>query len=436
LSISDESILAAGLPGRAAVTLRAVLDRGRIQRALVVLVLAICGTFPIAAHGAPLPSSLGRQMRIAGPYAGAYVVDATAGQTLFAWKAGTSRILASNTKLFTTSAVLDRLGPDATLTTEILTATPPNPEGVITGDVWLRGGGDPAFGSSTFVHRWFGPNAASVQDLAGALAGAGVTAIRGGVRGDESFFDTIRGIHDSRYGVSPYVGPLSALTFNHGLATHGFQPNPPSYAAAQLRKALDADGITPGHAAAPDAAPAGAVVLASVPSPPMATLVQLTNKESDNFFAEMLLKDLGRLVYGTGSTAVGARAAVAHAAALGSRVRMIDGSGLDHGDRASPRDVVRLLLGERRSAAFPAFYASLPVAGVDGTLDKRMRRGPAHRNCHAKTGSLIAVSTLSGYCTARNGHALAFSFLMNGLSVSYARRLQDRMTTALAAWAG
>jgi serine-type D-Ala-D-Ala carboxypeptidase/endopeptidase (penicillin-binding protein 4) len=243
-------------------------------------------------------------------------------------------------------------------------------------------------------------------------------------------------VHDSRYGTSPWVGPLSALSFNHGYDGHGFQSSPASYAAGQLRKALDTDGIAPGHAATPGAAPAGSVVMASVQSAPMKALVRLTNKDSDNYFAETLLKDLGHEVYGQGSTAAGARAAVAYAARLGARVRMIDGSGLDHGDRASPRDVVKLLLAERRQPEFPAFYASLPIAGVDGTLDDRMRRGPARRSCRAKTGSLIGVSTLSGYCTSRSGHSLTFSFLMNGISVSYARRLQDRMAAALASYAG
>jgi D-alanyl-D-alanine carboxypeptidase/D-alanyl-D-alanine-endopeptidase (penicillin-binding protein 4) len=65
-----------------------------------------------------------------------------------------------------------------------------------------------------------------------------------------------------------------------------------------------------------------------------------------------------------------------------------------------------------------------------------MRSGPARRNCRAKTGSLIGVSALSGYCTTRSGHEVAFSFLMNGISVSYARRLQDRMTQAIAGWGG
>src|SRR5205823_9286654 len=108
----------------------------------------------------------------------------------------------SNTKLFSTSAVLDRFGSDTTLTTQVVSDMPPNPDGVIAGDVWLRGGGDPAFGSAAYVRRHYGASAGSVEALADDLYAAGITAIRGGVHGDESLFDTIRGVHDSRYGVS------------------------------------------------------------------------------------------------------------------------------------------------------------------------------------------------------------------------------------------
>ena len=80
---------------------------------------------------------------------------------------------------------------------------------------------------------------------------------------------------------------------------------------------------------------------------------------------------------------------------------------------------------ERTQPEYQALYDSLPIAGVDGTIHDRMRKGPAHRRCHAKTGSLIGVSALSGYCTTVSGREVAFSFLMNGISTYYARRLQD-----------
>jgi serine-type D-Ala-D-Ala carboxypeptidase/endopeptidase (penicillin-binding protein 4) len=402
-----------------------------MRRLVLSLALAAVLAFPAGAW-ASLSSSLKRQMRGAGTYSGALVVDASTGETLFAWKAATPRILASNTKLFTTATALARFGVSGTFPTEVLADTPINPDGVLPGDLWLRGGGDPAFGTLAYVRTHYGPTAGSVEYLVDQLSQLGLTAVRGGVHGDESSFDTIRGVHDSGYGTSPWVGPLSALTLNHGYDGRRFQSNPPTFAAGVFRKTLKADGISPGHAAARERAPSDARLIASVKSPPMATLVRLTNKDSDNFFAETLLKDIGRDASGVGTTSAGVREVRAFAASLGARVSLIDGSGLDRWDRAAPRDMVRLLLAERTRPEFQALYNSLPVAGVDGTLDDRMRSGLAKRNCRAKTGSLIGVSALSGYCTTVSGREVAFSFLMNGVSTTYARRIQDRMTQAIA----
>jgi D-alanyl-D-alanine carboxypeptidase/D-alanyl-D-alanine-endopeptidase (penicillin-binding protein 4) len=402
-----------------------------MRRLAIFLVLAAVCAFPAGAW-ASLGSSLKRQMRGAGPYSGALVVDAGTGKTLFSWKSGIPRVLASNTKLFTTATALARFGPDATLSTEVLSDSEMNADGVVSGDLWLRGGGDPAFGTLAYVRSHYGSSAASVEHLVDQLAESGVTAVRGGVHADESRFDTIRGVHDSGYGTSPWVGPLSALTLNHGYDGRRFQSNPATYAAGVLRKTLKADGISPGHAAAREQAPSDAKVIASVESPPMSVLVRLTNKDSDNFFAETLLKDIGRDASSVGTTSAGVRAVRTFASSVGASVSLIDGSGLDHWDRAAPRDVVRLLMAERTRPEYWALYDSLPVAGVDGTIDDRMRSGPAKRRCRAKTGSLIGVSALSGYCTTVTGRQVAFSFLMNGISTSYARRVHDRMAQAIA----
>jgi D-alanyl-D-alanine carboxypeptidase/D-alanyl-D-alanine-endopeptidase (penicillin-binding protein 4) len=79
---------------------------------------------------------------------------------------------------------------------------------------------------------------------------------------------------------------------------------------------------------------------------------------------------------------------------------------------------------------------SLPIAGRDGTLYDRMRRGPARGHCHAKTGTLSDVSALSGYCEARSGDTYAFSILMNAFSPTVARRIQDKMVQAIAGVTG
>lgn len=407
-----------------------------LLRRLALPLLVVVGLLLPASAQATLAGALQHQMRGAGRYSGALVVDAASGRTLFAWRPNTPRILASNTKLFTTATALARFGPAATLPTQILATGTMGADGVLKGDLWLKGGGDPAFGTLAYVRRHYGPSAAAMEYLVDQLVQEGVTAVRGGVHGDESFFDSIRGVHDSGYSTSPWVGPLSALSVNHGYDGSHFQSNPASYAASVLRKTLEADAIAPGHPAATSAAPDDARVLATVQSAPMATLVQLTNKDSDNYFAETLLKDIGHAAYGVGSTSAGVKAVRAFAAGARARIQMVDGSGLDHADRAAPRDVVRLLLFERSRPEFPALYDSLPIAGVDGTIHDRMRSGPARRNCRAKTGSLVAVSALSGYCTTRSGRQVAFSFLMNGLYTGYARRLQDRMAQAIAGWTG
>jgi D-alanyl-D-alanine carboxypeptidase/D-alanyl-D-alanine-endopeptidase (penicillin-binding protein 4) len=86
---------------------------------------------------------------------------------------------------------------------------------------------------------------------------------------------------------------------------------------------------------------------------------------------------------------------------------------------------------------FPVFYASLPIAGRDGTLDNRMRHGPARGHCRGKTGTLTGVSALSGYCTTRGGRTVVFSILMNRVGSIYAAHaIQDRMAQAIAGWRG
>src|SRR3954454_19012214 len=105
----------------------------RVRRLAMFLVLAVLVAFPAGAL-ASLSSSLKRQMRGAGPYSGAMVVDASTGKTLFGWKSSIPRVLASNTKLFTTAAALARFGVDGTLATEVLSNSAMNPDGVIPGD--------------------------------------------------------------------------------------------------------------------------------------------------------------------------------------------------------------------------------------------------------------------------------------------------------------
>lgn len=405
------------------------------MRRAVLTLLAVLFLLPVAAAQADLKSSLTRYMRLAGGRSGAYVVNLTTGEKVFAWRAGTPRILASNAKLFTSSAALARFGVDGTLGTEVLGDGRLDDTGVWRGNLYLKGGGDPTFGSGTYARKFYG-GGSTVQQLAKLLDQAGIVRVTGRVYGDESRQDSLRGGPDSGYGVSIWVGPLSALSYNRGFATESgsaFQTNPPAFAAARLDDALEARGIPVRRKPAAGAAPSALNVLASVDSPPMARIVKLMNKPSDNFFAELLAKDIAMQVNGRGTTSAGAALIAGFAKRLGSGAKLVDGSGLSRGDRASPYRIVRLLISVARRDEYDALFQSLPIAGRDGTLVDRMRRGPARGRCHAKTGTLSDVSALSGFCEARSGDVYGFSILMNSINPTTARLLQDRMAQSLAA---
>jgi serine-type D-Ala-D-Ala carboxypeptidase/endopeptidase (penicillin-binding protein 4) len=405
------------------------------MRRAVLTLLAVALLLPAGVAQADLKSSLTRYMRLAGSSSGAYVVNLSNGARVFSWKASTPRILASNTKLFTSSAALARFGTDGTLGTEVLGDGELDENGVWRGNLYLRGGGDPTFGSSAYTRRFYG-GGATVQQLAKLIDRAGVERVTGRVLGDESRQDSLRGGPDSGYGVSIWVGPLSALSYNRGLANEGgsaFQTNPPAFAAARLDDALEARGIAVRRSPSARRAPGGLDVIASVDSPPMGRIVKLMDKPSDNFFAELLAKDIAMQVNGRGTTSAGAALVSGFARKLGARARLVDGSGLSRGNRASPYRVVRLLTAMAQRDEYPALLDALPIAGRDGTLVDRMRSGPARSHCHAKTGTLSDVSALSGYCEARSGDVYGFSFLMNRINPTTARRLQDRMAQQLAA---
>jgi D-alanyl-D-alanine carboxypeptidase/D-alanyl-D-alanine-endopeptidase (penicillin-binding protein 4) len=273
-----------------------------------------------------------------------------------------------------------------------------------------------------------------VEKLAKKLYQAGLRAVRGRVVGDESLYDSFRGGPADGYAASSDIGgPLSALAYNHGLTSSGgFQSDPPAYAAARLTDALRSRGVKIGHTAKAGRAPSAAAELARSASLPIRRLTQLTALPSDNYFAELLAKGIGG-----GTTAGGARAVVRFARKRGAQIRLSDGSGLSRSNQAPPQEIVRYLDNERPTPEFIAFFDSLPIAGVNGTLYNRMRSGPARGHCRAKTGTLHDVSALSGYCKSSGGHTLIFSILMNGQSdTGHAESLEDRMAQSMAKYKG
>lgn len=409
---------------------------------LVTALLACLAPAAAPAHAAPSPAGaaalqddLARSMRAAGSSSGAFVQNATTGKVVFRFSHARPRILASNTKIYTTATALARFGTEGRLHTDVRGDGELLDDGAYRGNLYLIGGGDPTFGSSGFARRAYG-SFASADALATKLDRAGIESVSGRIYGDESRFDSLRGGPESGYGTSPYVGPLSALGYNRGLGDESgrsFQADPPSFVAARLDAALESRGIRVRKPPRAGRRPGSSELIAVVRSPPMARLIQLTNKPSDNYFAEMLVKDLAMQAGGRGTTAGGSNLAAGFARRLGAApASLADGSGLSRGNRASPARIAQLLLALRERDEFSAFYNSLSIAGRDGTLGTRMRSGPARDNCRGKTGTLSNVSAVSGYCRARSGQVYVFSILMNSVDPYGARNLQDNMLQALA----
>ena len=264
---------------------------------------------------------------------------------------------ASVNKLYTTSAALERYGAEGQLNTEVLGDSHVDDLGVVSGNLYLRGGGDPSF------------SRAEARGLARVLAGSGLTEVDGRVIGDESRFDSVRGGPGSNYGVSSWVGPLSGLPFNHGytLAKRPrFQSKPPLYAAQIFQRELKRAGVAVRRPARIGIAPEGAVLLGEWASPRMSVLVKNTNRPSDNYMAETLLKALGADFGGGGTTAAGVAVARGHAAEYGAEPTMVDGSGLSRRNFTTPRDVVELLAGMDQGELAEPMLISLAVAGQSG----------------------------------------------------------------------
>jgi D-alanyl-D-alanine carboxypeptidase/D-alanyl-D-alanine-endopeptidase (penicillin-binding protein 4) len=183
------------------------------------------------------------------------------------------------------------------------------------------------------------------------------------------------------------------------------------------------------------AAPAGSIGLAKVSSPTIGELTSLMLPASDNFFAEMLIKDLGARFAGAGTTVAGASVVSRTITALlGIHPRVLDGSGLSPADLLSAAQIGELLTQLQPTALGAVLRSDLAVAGRTGTLAHRMRNTTAAGRCQGKTGTLIGVSNLVGYCQAVGGDLLAFAIFTDGISVEAAHTFQDHMAITIASY--
>jgi serine-type D-Ala-D-Ala carboxypeptidase/endopeptidase (penicillin-binding protein 4) len=346
---------------------------------------------------------------------------------------------ASNMKLVTAATALCRWGADHRFKTELYVPAEASstPVGVLKGNIYLKGYGDPSLSTLSFQRTEFGLETSCITSFVKELRVLGVTRISGRVVGDASWFDSRQTVSSWTPGVKEDCGPLSGITVNEGLRDDRRVADPARHAARVLTSRLEAAGIEVTGGPRTGSTPDDAHLAVTLLSAPLSDLIQHMDKESDNFFAEMMLKGLGRDFRTQGTTAAGLRVARATLDASGlSRAdyRLCDGSGLSYSDRFNARMVANLLRVMAARSDFTTFFQSLSVAGVDGTLRKRMRGTPAYRNFRGKTGTLNISSCLSGYVTNAEGHRLVVSMLMNGgpVNVWAAHRAQDAIAVALA----
>ena len=379
-----------------------------------------------------LRAALTSALNKGGPQTGAMVYDLTAKQPLFELRAGVGRPPASVEKLYTTVAALTELGPNARLKTTIQGDGHLGPGGVWHGNLYLVGGGDPTFGDGAFNTAWehgYGPTA---NDLVHQLAHAGIKSVSGWVIGDAALFDELRGGPATGYApdVPDFGGQLSALAYDHGSTFKKL--NPGAFAAKELVLTMHGAGIgaRPLNRTLP--APTGTTQLASVESPPLHVMLKLMDVPSDDFFAEMLTKQLGVRFGSAGSISAGAQVISQQIAALGLHPKIVDGSGLSRSDRSSPGEVVDLLKTLWNTPNGRTLAASLPTVGLDGTVENIAQHTAAQGRCIAKTGTLNYVTNLAGYCTASDHHVLAFALMIDGPGNWTAIQLFDHMVPALA----
>ena len=360
-------------------------------------------------------------------------------RVLYDRQAERALVPASGMKLVTATAVLARLGPEERLRTSVVAAQAPA-GGVVEGDLWLVGGGDPVLGTAPWAASFMRQPAlfTPLEELADRVVAAGVRQVRGRVVGDDSRYDAVRYVPSwpARYATGNEIGPMSALAVNDGFAAwepaHVPFDDPAAGAAGVLTDLLRQRGVVVGADAAAGPAPAGASALAGVDSTPVADLGTEMLRDSANGTAELLVKELGLRVAGVGSTAAG-RSVVAETLssldlATGGLVA-VDGSGLDPGNRVSCQLLHDTL--EVTGDGDPV-DRGLAVAGASGTLAKRFLDSPARGLLRGKTGSLRGVASLSGFVATQGGTELTFSSIFNGIDrFDEGVPLQDSLATAL-----
>lgn len=372
------------------------------------------------------------------------------GEPIFEHQAGTPLLPASLAKLATATVVLSELGADATFTTRVVAdagALAAVSDGVLRGDLYLIGGGDPVLATPGYINRIVPERPyTDVTELADSVMAAldahGIDTIEGAIVGDGSWFADGEQSYSSHYppGATPdtppvwkqsymsqnFVGVLSGLVINDGYSpytasrlNHTRSADATQAAASDFDDLLEARGMVIRHRPRAGSAPSSsdATSLGSITSPPVEDILIRILRISENTPAEMLFKQIGRH-HGDSSRAASAAAATAALRDLlgtaADGVVLADGSGLSVHNRLSCEAAVRMLL---LAGDDSRFAASLSIAGRTPTLQSCGPRpapgGGSTNTVYAKGGQLNDSSSIAGVSTAPNGDVLTFAMIAN-----------------------
>ena len=343
---------------------------------------------------------------------GLMVYDLSADSVLYSYGGKQTLRPASTMKLLTSVTALDLLGSGYAYRTYLYykgTIT----QGVLSGDVWLVGGMDPLFDET------------DMRIFAETLHRVGVDTIRGRIMQDVSFKEEqLLGEGWCWDDDNPQLTPLLisrkdefASQFKDELMKCGVFVDAP-VSTGRLPKDKD-------------------VLLVCSRSHALREVLEPMMKESDNLYAESMFYQIAASIGKRPAEAVHARQLIKQlltkAGVTGVQYRIADGSGLSLYNYVTPELMIRLLrYAYLKRDVMAALYPALPVAGVDGTLKKRMTKGFAYENVHAKTGTVSGVSSLAGYCRSANRHLLAFCIINQGVMKNAdGRNFQDKVCEAM-----
>lgn len=354
------------------------------------------------------------------------------GETVYAHQPTRPLIPASNQKLLTSVGLLDLVGADTRYSTEVRTTDPDLTDGVVNGDLYVVGGGDPSISANWWAARFsHQPQVYTpVESIADAIAATGITGITGRVVGDESRYDGQRYVASWKpnYITDNEAGPLSALATNDGFESSQAgtfrSADPARHTAAVLTTMLRDRGLTVVGEGTSGVAPGGAAALTSVTSPAVRDHIRQILRYSDNTASELQLKELGFRFKDEGSTAAGASAVAGVLDGRGlptAGVSVIDGSGLDRANQVTCELLVTLL---DEVGVGGVIDQGLAVGARVGTLRKTWTENRPQGRIRAKTGSLDGVRSLSGFMAGPEGEAITFAYLQNNYSTGYGATLR------------